>query len=488
MSRLPFPRHRVPTSVGLAAILLLVGVLPVALFAEVALERTEQEAEVAADAAAERRALGVALALAEGQTTAAPPEAFLLGPDGERETVAGEALGKDAALAEAIGARASGVLDHGGSRLAWARIPGENRVAVVPSAPASGPVAPATMMQVGVVALAAGAGLLAVALAHLAVVRPLRALEQASAKVAGGDLDRRAPLQGTRETARLAGSFNEMAERLAAKQQELADLNAQLEGLVQARTEQLARAVEDLQAFNFTLAHELREPLRSLQTMVDLTRSDPPPGRDTEAQHVLETAHRRLRRLQEVIFDLLHWEDVGREPPTLQEVDLDAVVEQGLAAVAALAAERGARFEVLTPDFPRVLGHPEGLAEVIEELLENGIRYNESPEPLVQVSLVPAEADGDVVVAVDDNGIGIPPDRREEVFHPFQRLHPPGRYSGGTGIGLAVARRIVERHDGTLTVAPEPSPLGGSRFLLRLPLAGPAPRPPLPAARRERTF
>lgn len=485
------------TSTGLALIFIVVAVLPLGTLAaysgyaleEAAHDRMVLEREkVALDGAIRIAALmDQGLAPREALRDSGLPEGrrtYLLSPDGTSLTSEGP-LPRDAALAAAIGARASGSFERNETRIAFARVPGHDLVLVTETPEREISLfGGLPLIEAGVLFLSVGLSLLAVGLSRRYVAAPLTTVARASERIAEGHWDQRAPPAGTVETRALAVTFNRMADDLAEHHAALASTNARLDELVEARTRQLTRAVEDLRAFNFTVHHELREPLRSLETLVAHVLADPPEGLGDEARETLETVHRRAVRLQAIIFDLLYYEELGREKPTYEPVDLTEAFDEAAAVLAAAASRRNARFE-RPPELPQVRGHSAGLTQVFEELLENGILYNESEEPRVVVT-VREEDDEGVTLAFTDNGIGIPADRRDDVFQLFQRLHPVGRFTSGTGIGLAAARRIVDLHEGSLKV--EEAPTGGTTFLLRLPWQGPRDMPDLPKARLEREF
>jgi signal transduction histidine kinase len=264
-------------------------------------------------------------------------------------------------------------------------------------------------------------------------------------------------------------------------QRELGDANVMLEQRIQARTEQLAEANIELRAFAHTIAHDLRAPLRNLQGYAAALLED-------EAATVSATGERFLRRILAVsqhmdrlVTDLLAYSQLSRAELRLQPVELDRVVQLALDDMETQIGASGARIETTAP-LPAVLGHEAVLVQVFENLIGNAIKFvAPGVTPHVRIE---GRVDGELAfVRVADNGIGIPEDKRERVFDVFERLHGEEQYPG-TGIGLAIVRKGVERLGGSVRVEPASA---GTVFRLCLqrprqaavPSAAPANAPPV---------
>jgi len=256
-------------------------------------------------------------------------------------------------------------------------------------------------------------------------------------------------------------------------QRELGDANALLEQRIQNRTEQLAEANMELRAFAHTIAHDLRAPLRNVQGYAAALLED-------EANALSARGSRFLRRILAVsehmdrlVTDLLAFSQLSRAELRLQPVELDRVVQLALGDMETQIAAEGARIEAASP-LPTVLGNEAVLVQVFENLIGNALKFV-APDvvPHVRIDACP-DADA-ACVRIADNGIGIPEDKRERVFDVFERLHGEDQYQG-TGIGLAIVKKGVERLGGTIRV--EPSAAG---TVFRLCLQRPRPQP-LPAA------
>jgi signal transduction histidine kinase len=254
-------------------------------------------------------------------------------------------------------------------------------------------------------------------------------------------------------------------------QRDLRDANLLLEHRIQDRTEQLAEANIELRAFAHTIAHDLRAPLRNVQGYAAALLED-------EADALSPTGGRFLRRILAVsqhmdrlVTDLLAYSQLARAELRLQPVELDRVVQLALGDMEMQIAAAGARIEAASP-LPTVLGNEAVLVQVFENLIGNAIKFV-APEVTPHVR-IDGHVDADAAwVRIADNGIGIPEDKRERVFDVFERLHGEDQYQG-TGIGLAIVKKGVERLGGTIRVEPAPD---GTVFRLCLQRPRPQPRP-----------
>jgi PAS domain S-box-containing protein len=257
-------------------------------------------------------------------------------------------------------------------------------------------------------------------------------------------------------------------------QRELGDANTLLEQRIQDRTEQLAEANIELRAFAHTIAHDLRAPLRNLQGYAAALLED-------EAAALTATGERFLRRILAVsqhmdrlVTDLLAYSQLSRAELRLQPVDLDRVVQLALGDMETPIAAAGARIDAASP-LPTVLGNEAVLVQVFDNLIGNALKFvapGVTPHVRIDAHLTTESA----WVRIADNGIGIPEDKRERVFDVFERLHGEDQYQG-TGIGLAIVKKGVERLGGTIRV--EPSPAGA---VFQLCLQRPRPQPQAAAA------
>lgn len=231
-----------------------------------------------------------------------------------------------------------------------------------------------------------------------------------------------------------------------------------------ARTEELARSNADLEQFAFIASHDLREPLRMVSAYMGLLERRFGPVIGAEGAEYLGYAKEGAQRMDRLVLDLLEFSRVGRMEEALEPVSLDEVLDGVIANLSPAMGECGARVvrsEPL-PMIPAVRGE---MAQLLQNLVGNAVKYRDPSRPLVvQVSARPEP--GLWVISVADNGIGIAPDYSERIFRIFQRLHTRDRFEG-TGIGLAICKRIVERHGGQIRV--DSAPGEGSTFSFTLP-------------------
>ncbi|MFG2307371.1 ATP-binding protein [Streptomyces sp. NPDC048566] len=254
-----------------------------------------------------------------------------------------------------------------------------------------------------------------------------------------------------------------------------------LTGLVLRHASELGRLNDELRLINMDLdsfahaaAHDLKEPLRGISNAATFTLEDAADALDATSVRRLETMRRLAGRMDELLNSLLHYARLGRGGLRRAELDLDTVVDAALEVAGPRLAD-----EHVTVVRPAALGpieaDPDRLYEILVNLLVNAAKYAaDRPDRTVEIAVcgVPAP-DGTArerAVLVRDNGIGIPTGRQGEVFDLFRRLHGPAEFGGGTGVGLAVVKRIVERHGGRIWLESEPG--RGTTFYFTLGAPG----------------
>lgn len=266
-------------------------------------------------------------------------------------------------------------------------------------------------------------------------------------------------------TVRLATS---MANTIASFTERIATQEALQESEQQYRrlAQQLQRANEELESFAYSVSHDLRAPLRTMQGFAHALLQNYGAQLPAEARDYAQRIIRSGERSEELISDLLSYSRLSFEEIELQPVDLGPVVDAAAEQLAGDLQARDAELKVDGP-LPTVAGHQATLIQVLGNLFSNAVKF--VPEDRTPVIEVRAEKrDGMVRLWVEDNGIGVPADKRDRIFRVFERLVEEGEPRPGTGIGLAVVRRGMERLGGQVGV--EPRQPHGSAFWLDLPL------------------
>jgi two-component system, chemotaxis family, sensor kinase Cph1 len=237
----------------------------------------------------------------------------------------------------------------------------------------------------------------------------------------------------------------------------------------------LARSNEELDAFAYVASHDLKEPLRGIHKYAHQLMEAAPANE--EEKRKLDGLMRLTLRMDSLLDSLLHFSRVGREELTLEKVDLDEVLADAIEMVGSRTGDKGTK--IIAPrGLPQILCDRIRVREVLVNLLSNALKYNDKPTKQVEVGYVeaneeaalrstfPPGTEGQTVYYVRDNGIGISPRHFDQVFKMFKRLHGREEYGGGTGAGLTIVRKLIERHHGM--VWPESVPGEATTFFFTL--------------------
>ena len=234
-------------------------------------------------------------------------------------------------------------------------------------------------------------------------------------------------------------------------------------GIAEKRAEELSDANQELEQFAYAASHDLQEPVRTLVSFSSFLRDDLgdelSPEAATDLEHITGAAH----RMQRLVRDLLALSRASRSALEMAEVALEDCLSDSLDALRERVQETGARIE--QAQLPVVSGDRRLLTQLFQNLLGNAMKFQRGEEPPA-ITISARRQDSMWLVDVKDNGIGIEQEYADQIFAPFKRLHGMGDYEG-SGVGLAICRRAVERHGGRIWVDSRPG--DGSRFQFTLP-------------------
>jgi signal transduction histidine kinase len=236
---------------------------------------------------------------------------------------------------------------------------------------------------------------------------------------------------------------------------------------------QLRQSNEDLQQFAYAASHDLKEPLRSIAGSLGLLARRFKPGLDESARELLGYANDGAQRLSGLIDNLLDYSRVQSPAGPAQPVDLEEAVDTALRDLGSLIADSGAR--ITREPLPHVLGDRAQLIRVMQNLLDNAIKYSRQHAPVPEVRITAQRDGGQWVIGIADNGIGIAPEHHDKVFVMFKRLHTRQEYEGN-GMGLALCKRIVQRLGGRIWL--ESRAGAGATFYVSLAAADVVAAPP----------
>jgi signal transduction histidine kinase len=298
-------------------------------------------------------------------------------------------------------------------------------------------------------------------LLRLVVLEPLDRLSVGVRRVAGGDFDHRLAVRGPADLARLTDDVETMRHRIV----DAYTASQQARAALEQQQLELHRSNADLEQFAYVASHDLQEPLRKVASFCQMLQRRYSDQLDDRARQYIAFAVDGATRMQRLITDLLTFSRIGRVYDDSRSVDLDEVAAQAEANLAGAITERRARIE--RPPLPTIPGDVTLLTMLWQNLISNAIKFRHPDrDPVVRVTV---EEAGDLWrFSVEDNGIGIDPKFADKIFVIFQRLHSRETYTG-TGIGLAVCKKVVEFHGGTILL--DDTYRDGARFVFTLPSA-----------------
>jgi signal transduction histidine kinase len=327
------------------------------------------------------------------------------------------------------------------------------------------------LVAAAITVLLAGAAL--TVLLHRMVTRPVAELAADVREVARGNYDHEITGHGPPELARLAADVDAMRRKIASELSEVREARGQIQWVneqLQAQAEELTRSNRDLEQFAYVASHDLQEPLRKVASFCQLLQRRYAGQLDERADQYIAFAVDGAQRMQRLINDLLAFSRIGRLTAGFTDVDLDTVMSDVAAQVE--AAREYAHGEVTWDPLPTVEGEEPLLTALFTNLVGNSLKFRRpGVPPKVHVSAHKLD-NNQWEIAVADNGLGIEKEFADKVFVIFQRLHAKDAYPG-TGIGLAIVKKIVEYHGGRVWLDPDVTEGTTIRFTL--------PSAPVPA-------
>jgi len=299
-------------------------------------------------------------------------------------------------------------------------------------------------------------------------LKPIIKLQQGAERVGRGDLKYRVDVKSKDEIGQLAAAFNQMTERRQRVEKALQTARDELEIRVEERTSELQSANKELEAFSYSVSHDLRTPLRAIDGFSQILLEDHREKLDKEGRRVLDIIRDNTGRMGELISDLLTFSRLGRKEIRKTKIDMENLARAIFEELRSDAPQEKLKMKINT--LPSAFGDESLIHEVFTNLLSNAIKFSKNEKSsLIEVGA--RKENNENIYYVKDNGAGFDMKYSDKLFGVFQRLHSQQEFKG-TGVGLAIVRRIIERHGGR--VEAEGKVGKGAIFYFTLPKKGEA--------------
>ncbi len=251
--------------------------------------------------------------------------------------------------------------------------------------------------------------------------------------------------------------------------QEQREFEEELKKQVDSRTDELKRSNNDLMHFASVVSHDLREPLRKIKIFNTLLRNDIENDVNEKSKKYLQKVSQSAQRMENIIEGILTYSTLDKTLQHIETIDLNEIIENIKIDLELLIKEKKA--VLITSDLPEIEGAPILLNQLFYNLIQNALKFSKADQPpkvIITNTIINSDGQDLLQITIKDNGIGLDKAFAEKIFTAFERLHTKDEYEGN-GIGLALCRKIVKRHNGKITAAGEKD--NGAEFTVTLPLS-----------------
>jgi light-regulated signal transduction histidine kinase (bacteriophytochrome) len=289
------------------------------------------------------------------------------------------------------------------------------------------------------------------------ITQPLARLVAGAAAIGRGNLDQRVGTEARDEIGELSRAFDRMA-------MELKGATASIERRIRERTAQLEAANQELEAFSYSVSHDLRAPLRAIDGYSRILLDEYQPQLDAEGKRVCSVISESAHKMSGLIDDLLTFSRLGRSAINPSKIDMETLANSVFQELTTPQGRKRINFKV--DSAPAVMGDPALLQQVWVNLISNAIKFS-SRQKRAMIRVHGENTENEAVYSVQDNGVGFDMQYAHKLFGVFQRLHSVSEFEGN-GVGLALVQRVVNRHGGRVWAEGETGK--GATFYFALPL------------------